>query len=247
MTASDATLLSLYINASRRRGGKPLYRAAVETAHARRAAGASVFLVDLSYGAHQRLRDAKSEYLSVDIPVVVEVVDAPDRADALAAELVATGLDGLTTLEPVRIVHFERLETDGAAGAVAETVVPEPAGGHAMPLEGDVQKVTVYVGSSDTWHGRNLAAAIVERCRRAGMAGATASLGVMGFGRRSVIHRPHPFGLSEDVPEKVEVVDRPDRIAAILPALGEMVQDGLIVVQDVRAVRRGGRTAAAEG
>ena len=42
------------------------------------------------------------------------------------------------------------------------------AGGEAMMIEGDARRVTIYVGSQDTWHGRNLAAAIVERCRVAG-------------------------------------------------------------------------------
>jgi PII-like signaling protein len=105
-----------------------------------------------------------------------------------------------------------------------------------MPIEGQAQRVTVYIGSSDTWHGRNLALAIVERCRALGIAGATASVGVMGFGRHSVIHRAHLLGLSTDLPERVEIVDRPDRVAALLPVLEEMVGGGLIILQDVQAV-----------
>jgi uncharacterized protein len=106
-----------------------------------------------------------------------------------------------------------------------------------VPIEGEAQRVTVYIGSTDTWHGRNLAAAIVERCRRMGIAGATASLGVMGFGKQSRIYRAHLLGLSEDLPERIEIVDRPDRIAQLLPVLQEMVGGGLIILQDVRAIR----------
>jgi PII-like signaling protein len=106
-----------------------------------------------------------------------------------------------------------------------------------MAVEGEAQRVTVYVGSSDRWHGRNLALAIVDRCRKMGIAGATASLGVMGFGKQSRVHRAHLLGLSEDLPERIEIVDRPDRIAALLPILDEMVDGGLIIVEDVRAIR----------
>jgi PII-like signaling protein len=106
-----------------------------------------------------------------------------------------------------------------------------------MPVEGEAQRLTVYVGSSDTWHGRSLATAIVERCRSLGIAGATASLGVMGFGKHSRIHRAHFLGLSEDLPERIEIVDKAERIAELLPVLEEMVGGGLIILQDVRAIQ----------
>lgn len=105
-----------------------------------------------------------------------------------------------------------------------------------MQLEGEGQRVTVYIGSSDTWHGTNLAIAIVERCRKLGFAGATVSRGVMGFGKNSRIHRAHILGLSEDLPEKVEIIDRPERIAELLPILEEMVSDGLVIVESVHVV-----------
>lgn len=106
-----------------------------------------------------------------------------------------------------------------------------------MQIEGEGRRVTVYIGSSDTWHGKNLAMAIVERCRDLGMAGATVSRGVMGFGKNSRIHRAHILGLSQDLPEKIEIVDRPERIAGLLPVLEEMVSSGLVVVEDVHVIR----------
>ena len=108
-----------------------------------------------------------------------------------------------------------------------------------MPMknEGEGKRVTVYLGSADTWNGRNLAVAIVEKCRAMGMAGATVSRGIMGFGKHSVIHRAHFLGLSEDLPEKIEVVDRPEEIERLLPVLDQMIGGGLIVVEDVHVVR----------
>jgi uncharacterized protein len=104
-------------------------------------------------------------------------------------------------------------------------------------MEGSVQKVTIYVGSQDTWQGRNLATAIVERCRALGLAGATMTRGNMGFGKNSLIHRAHLLGLSDDMPERIEVIDRSERIREVLPILDEMVGAGLIVVQDVQAIQ----------
>ena len=113
-----------------------------------------------------------------------------------------------------------------------------------MMIEGEARRVTIFVGSRDTWHGKNLAAAIVERCRSMGLAGATLTRGIMGFGKNSRVHRAHLLGLSDDLPERIEVVDRPERIDELLPVLDEMVGGGLIVVEDVRVVRYRGDSAA---
>jgi PII-like signaling protein len=102
-----------------------------------------------------------------------------------------------------------------------------------MSLEGPAQRLTIYVGSSDTLHGKNLALAIVELCRAEGLAGATVSRGIMGFGRHSRIHRAHFLGLSEDLPERIEIVDAPEQIGRILPLVQAMLDGGLILVQPV--------------
>ena len=106
-----------------------------------------------------------------------------------------------------------------------------------MITEGRVQKLIIYIGSQDTWQGRNLGAAIIELCRAQGLAGATMTRGNMGFGKNSLIHRAHLLGLSDDLPERIEVIDRHERIAAVLPILEEMVGAGLIVLQDVQVIQ----------
>jgi uncharacterized protein len=106
-----------------------------------------------------------------------------------------------------------------------------------MPLHGPAQRVTIYIGSSDTWHGRNLALAIVEKCRSEGIAGATVCRGLMGFGKQSRVHKAHLLGLSDDLPERIEIIDRPDRIAQLLPIIEAMVDGGLIMLQDLRVLR----------
>jgi uncharacterized protein len=106
-----------------------------------------------------------------------------------------------------------------------------------MAIEGSVQKLTIYIGSQGTWQGRNLGTAIIEFCRAQGLAGATMTRGNMGFGKNSLIHRAHVLGFSDDMPERIEVIDRHERIAQALPILKEMVGAGLIVVQDVQVVQ----------
>ncbi len=238
----EATHLSLYLNASDRLHGKALYRLVVETARADHLAGASVFLVDFSYGTHKRIRDAKSEYLSFDIPVVVEIVDSGENIGKFQAELDLVVTEGLVVTRPVQVRHYAGQSLPAATAkttASYQTSATTLASGSSSPMkiEGEAQRVTVYIGNSDTWRGRNLVTAIVEKCLELGIAGATASTGVMGFGKTSRIHRAHLLGLSEDLPERIEIVDQPDRIEMLMPALEALVQGGLIVLENVQVIR----------
>jgi PII-like signaling protein len=117
MIPVEASLLRLYINGSLRCHGKPLYRAVVDTARAMHLAGASVFPVDLSYGQRGQLRDARSDYASADVPVVVEIVDAPDRIEKLVERLRPMVADGFATVEPVRVVRYAHHADDRGSDA----------------------------------------------------------------------------------------------------------------------------------
>jgi PII-like signaling protein len=238
----EATILRLFLNANDRHEGKVIYRQVVETARVNHLAGASVFLVDFSYGAHKRIRDAKSDYLSFDIPVVVEIVDSESNIRKLQDALDSMIAEGLVVTRPVQVRHYAGQSIEDREGKPNELhKAPSTTFGggssSAMKIEGAAKRVTVYIGNSDTWHGRNLVTAIVEKCRELGVAGATATVGVMGFGKNSRIHRSHLLGLSEDLPERIEIVDQPDQIELLMPALEQMVQGGLIVVEDVHVIR----------
>jgi PII-like signaling protein len=102
----QAALLRLHVNGSHRWQGRPAYRSVVETARAMGLAGASVFLVDLAYGMHQQLHDARSEYRFVDVPLVIEVVDAPELIDELLRRIGPVVTGGFATIEHVRVLRY---------------------------------------------------------------------------------------------------------------------------------------------
>jgi PII-like signaling protein len=108
-----------------------------------------------------------------------------------------------------------------------------------MKIEGDAKRVRVYIGESDQWHGKPLFTAIVERCRREGYAGATVLRGIEGFGAHSRIHTARILRLSEDLPVVIDIVDRPDRIECLLPILDEMVQEGLVTIEEIHVLKYG--------
>jgi len=102
-----------------------------------------------------------------------------------------------------------------------------------MMIEGEAKAVAVYVGESDHWHGKPLYAAIVEKARELGLAGATVTRGIMGFGATSRIHTTAILRLSEDLPVVIQVIDRAERIELLLNELHAMVQEGLVMTWDV--------------
>src|SRR5437773_1264539 len=118
-----------------------------------------------------------------------------------------------------------------------------------MKIEGPGKQVRIFIGESDRWHHKPLADAIVEMIRAEGLAGATVSRGLAGFGANSRIHTAHVLRLSEDLPIVIDVIDRPDRIERILPRLDDMVQEGLVVVSDVEVFlyRHGGGEKTSPG
>ena len=106
-----------------------------------------------------------------------------------------------------------------------------------MKIEGEAQRVRVYIGESDHWHGKPLFAAIVERCRQEGLAGATVLRGIEGYGAHTRIHTARILRLSEDLPVVVDIIDRAERIERLLPILDEMVTEGLITLENIHIVK----------
>src|SRR5207247_8480225 len=102
-----------------------------------------------------------------------------------------------------------------------------------MKIEGPGKALTIFIGEGDHWHGKPLYQAIVMKARESGLAGATVTRGLMGFGANSRVHTASILRLSEDLPMVIQIVDTPERIDAFLPVLDEMVDEGIVVTWDV--------------
>ena len=105
-----------------------------------------------------------------------------------------------------------------------------------MKIEGEGKLLRVFVGESDTWHGRPLYEAIVARVREEGVAGATVVRGIEGYGASSRLHTSRILRLSSDLPVVIEIVDGAERVDQILPIIEEMVGDGLVTLERVHVI-----------
>jgi PII-like signaling protein len=105
-----------------------------------------------------------------------------------------------------------------------------------VKIEGEGKLLRLFIGESDTWHGKPLYQAIVERVREEGLAGATVVRGIEGFGADSHLHTSRILRLSEDLPVVIEIVDTPERIDRVVPILDEMVAEGMLTLERVEIV-----------
>lgn len=103
---SEAEILRVFIGESDKHGGKPLYQAVVEEARKNGMAGATVLRGTLGFGVNSRLHTAKVLRLSEDLPMVVEIVDKPERIEAFLPVLDAMVKEGLITIEKVRVIAY---------------------------------------------------------------------------------------------------------------------------------------------
>ena len=100
-----------------------------------------------------------------------------------------------------------------------------------MAANARMQLLRIYVGSRDLCGGRPLHEAIVQAARNKGLAGATVTPGMMGYGSRGTIHRASLRPRLNEVPLVIQIADQADRIAEFLPYLEPMLQGGMVTVQ----------------
>ena len=102
----DAELLRIFIGESDKHGHQPLYEAIVLLARRHGMAGATVLRGIMGFGADSRLHTAKILRLSEDLPIVIEIVDCPERVDELLAEIDPMIEEGMITRERVRVIKY---------------------------------------------------------------------------------------------------------------------------------------------
>src|SRR5205809_6246326 len=106
----EAVLLRIFIGESDRWEHKPLYEAIVLKARELHMAGATVLRGSMGFGKSSRLHTAKILRLSVDLPLVIEIVDSEEKVQAFLPDLDKMMGGGLLTLEKVKVIDYRGVE-----------------------------------------------------------------------------------------------------------------------------------------
>jgi len=102
----EAVLLRIFIGESDRWEHKPLYEAIVIKAREMHLAGATVLRGPMSFGKSSRLHTTKILRLSMDLPIVIEIVDSDEKIQSFLPTLDKMMGGGLVTLETVKVIDY---------------------------------------------------------------------------------------------------------------------------------------------
>ena len=96
--------------------------------------------------------------------------------------------------------------------------------------------LVIFVDESERYEELPVYEAVLRRLVHLDIAGATVNTGVMGFGSHHKIHRKRLFGVSDDRPITIMVVDEEEKLRAALPEIRPVMKEGLILLIDVDVI-----------
>jgi uncharacterized protein len=105
---TDAVLLRIAVGEEDRYGGRPLFEALVEIALKSRMAGATALRCPGGFGRSRYVRTELNIDAGSRMPMIVEIVDTPEKIEAFLAMIDPMVESGLVTLERVRAAHYSR-------------------------------------------------------------------------------------------------------------------------------------------
>jgi PII-like signaling protein len=97
----------------------------------------------------------------------------------------------------------------------------------------------IFMDETDMWREDRLYSTLVRILERNGIAGVTVLSGIMGYGIHRRIHRKGLFGVSDEKPITMVIIDNEERIRAVLPTIVPMVREGLITLLDTEVISTG--------
>jgi len=107
----NSKLLRIFLGENDKHNGMPLYEAIVLTAKKHGLAGATVIRGILSYGASSRIHASKLLDLSLDLPIIVEIVDTQERInefiEVVNPIIEEANCGALITIESAEVIHYK--------------------------------------------------------------------------------------------------------------------------------------------
>ena len=106
-----------------------------------------------------------------------------------------------------------------------------------MKEEFRARMLRIHFGENDRWQGKPLHEAIVVKCKELGIEEVIVFRGIEGYGSSTRIRHSSHWKLSKDAPIQVSIIDVEERIAALIPFLDQVIEEGLVATSMVDVIR----------
>ena len=110
----EAVLLRIFIGESDRWRHQPLYEALVLKAREMQLGGATVLRGPMGFGKSSRLRTANILRLSMDLPIIIEIVDSKEKIEAFLPAVDEMIGGGLVTLERAQVIRYRHRDHENS-------------------------------------------------------------------------------------------------------------------------------------
>jgi PII-like signaling protein len=224
LTHGPAKKVTVYVGEDVHHHGEALYLALLNYLFYHGVSGATVTKGVAGFGADHHLHTARILEVSENLPIKIEFVEMPAKLDELLPKLLQMVGEGLVEIQDTTILK-------------AATATPPAQLLPRATLQGKAKMMRIFVGEDDRWHGKPLHDAIVESLRAHDIAGVTVYRGISGYGAHRRFRKDRRMSLSGDHPIMLSVIDEEPKIRAYLPLLGQMVEEGLVVLSDVDVIK----------
>ena len=218
-----AKKVTIFVNEDTQHHFGSLFDAILEFLLHKGVSGATATRAIAGFGAHQVMHTTKIEVLTEHLPIRIEFIESSQKVDEIMPTLYDMVTDGVIEVQDTNVVK------------VANKERPSPPKGPHVEMRGTARLMRIYMGESDEWLGEPLYEAVVKRLRLMEIAGATVYRGILGYGAKGHTHKSKWF--SRDLPIMISVVDSEEKLAKAIVEIESMMQDGIIVLSDVKVIR----------
>jgi PII-like signaling protein len=106
-------------------------------------------------------------------------------------------------------------------------------------LKGRCKLLKIYISEGSKYKSHSLTNALISKFKENGIAGATVSRGIEGYGQSRTLHTMKVLDLSSSLPIIIELVDTFEKIEQAIVIAKEMVNEGLMITAEVDVIKNG--------
>lgn len=108
-------------------------------------------------------------------------------------------------------------------------------------LSGKCKLLKIYISEGSKYKSHNLTNELISKFKESGIAGATVTRGIEGYGQSKTLHTMKVLDLSSSLPIIIEVVDTFEKIEQAAQIAREIVNEGLIITTEVDVIKNGNK------